>query len=79
MIVLDLGLPDVSGIDVPAGLRGWLTAPVNVPFARTDSSEDRSPLMPDPTTTSPNPLAWTSFRQRSGPPCAEPPQPRFQQ
>ena len=39
VVVLDLGLPDMSGIDVLAGLRGWLTAPVIVLSARTDSSD----------------------------------------
>ena len=39
VIVLDLGLPDMSGIEVLAGLRGWLTAPVIVLSARTDSSD----------------------------------------
>lgn len=39
VVVLDLGLPDMSGIEVLAGLRGWLTAPVVVLSARTDSSE----------------------------------------
>jgi two-component system KDP operon response regulator KdpE len=36
VVVLDLGLPDMSGIDVLDGLRGWLTAPVLVLSARTD-------------------------------------------
>ena len=39
VVILDLGLPDISGIDVLAGLRGWLTAPVIVLSARTDSSD----------------------------------------
>ncbi len=39
VVVLDLGLPDMSGIDVLGGLRGWLTAPVIVLSARTDSSD----------------------------------------
>ncbi len=39
VVILDLGLPDMSGIDVLAGLRGWLTAPVIVLSARTDSSD----------------------------------------
>jgi len=39
VVILDLGLPDMSGIDVLAGLRGWLTAPVIVLSARTDSAE----------------------------------------
>ncbi|HEX5144495.1 MAG TPA: response regulator [Mycobacterium sp.] len=37
VVILDLGLPDMSGIDVLAGLRGWLTVPVIVLSARTDS------------------------------------------
>ena len=43
VIVLDLGLPGMSGIEVLAGLRGWLTAPVIVLSARTDSSAVVSP------------------------------------
>ncbi|MVU76534.1 response regulator [Nocardia sp. ET3-3] len=39
VIILDLGLPDMDGIEVLAGLRGWSTAPVIVLSARTDSSD----------------------------------------
>ena len=39
VVVLDLGLPDISGIEVINGLRGWLSAPVIVLSARTDSSD----------------------------------------
>ncbi|MGW0040552.1 response regulator [Rhodococcus sp. NPDC003348] len=39
VIVLDLGLPDMDGIEVLAGLRGWSTVPVIVLSARTDSSD----------------------------------------
>jgi two-component system KDP operon response regulator KdpE len=39
VVILDLGLPDISGIDVLAGLHGWLTAPIIVLSARTDSSD----------------------------------------
>ncbi|HLR98699.1 response regulator [Mycolicibacillus parakoreensis] len=39
VVILDLGLPDISGIDVLAGLRGWLTAPVIVLSARADSMD----------------------------------------
>jgi len=39
VVILDLGLPDMSGIAVLAGLRGWLSAPVIVLSARTDSME----------------------------------------
>jgi two-component system, OmpR family, KDP operon response regulator KdpE len=37
VVVLDLGLPDMSGIDVLAGLRGWTSTPVIVLSARTDA------------------------------------------
>ncbi|MBF6132810.1 response regulator [Nocardia otitidiscaviarum] len=39
VVVLDLGLPDMDGIEVLGGLRGWSTAPVIVLSARTDSSD----------------------------------------
>ncbi|MCG8928016.1 response regulator [Lentzea sp. CC55] len=37
VVVLDLGLPDLDGVDVIAGLRGWSTTPIIVLSARTDS------------------------------------------
>ncbi|WP_067548245.1 response regulator [Nocardia crassostreae] len=39
VVILDLGLPDMDGIEVLAGLRGWSTVPVIVLSARTDSSD----------------------------------------
>jgi two-component system KDP operon response regulator KdpE len=39
VVILDLGLPDISGIEVLTGLRGWMTAPVLVLSARTDSAD----------------------------------------
>ncbi|GGU55965.1 response regulator [Lentzea flava] len=39
VVVLDLGLPDMDGADVIAGLRGWTTLPIIVLSARTDSSD----------------------------------------
>ena len=39
VVILDLGLPDISGIEVLAGLRGWMSAPVIVLSARTDSAD----------------------------------------
>ena len=38
-VVLDLGLPDMDGTDVVAGLRGWTTAPILVLSARHDQSD----------------------------------------
>jgi DNA-binding response OmpR family regulator len=37
--VLDLGLPDMDGTEVLAGIRGWSTVPVIVLSARTDSAD----------------------------------------
>ncbi|MCG5430903.1 response regulator [Mycobacterium sp. MYCO198283] len=39
VVVLDLGLPDMSGIEVIGGLRGWMNAPVIVLSARVDSAD----------------------------------------
>jgi len=39
VIVLDLGLPDIDGLEVLAGLRGWNDTPVIVLSARSDSTE----------------------------------------
>jgi two-component system KDP operon response regulator KdpE len=39
VVVLDLGLPDVSGVDVLRELRGWSTTPVVVLSARAESTE----------------------------------------
>jgi two-component system KDP operon response regulator KdpE len=34
LTVLDLGLPDIDGVDVVRGLRGWCTSPILVLSAR---------------------------------------------
>ncbi|AWH93972.1 response regulator [Dietzia lutea] len=39
LIILDLGLPDMDGVQVLHGLQGWSRAPVLVLSARTDSSD----------------------------------------
>jgi two-component system KDP operon response regulator KdpE len=39
VVILDLGLPDLDGIDVLAGIRGWNRVPVVVLSARATSDE----------------------------------------
>jgi two-component system KDP operon response regulator KdpE len=39
LVILDLGLPDIDGTDVIAGLRGWTTVPIVVLSGRTDSAD----------------------------------------
>ncbi|WP_433797493.1 response regulator [Actinoplanes sp. CA-252034] len=39
LVVLDLGLPDMEGADVIAGLRGWTSVPIIVLSGRADSTD----------------------------------------
>jgi len=39
VVVLDLGLPDIDGSEVIAGIRGWSAVPIIVLSARTDSGD----------------------------------------
>ena len=39
LVILDLGLPDMNGVDVIAGLRGWTATPIIVLSGRADSSD----------------------------------------
>jgi two-component system KDP operon response regulator KdpE len=39
VVILDLGLPDLDGIDVLIGIRGWSSIPVIVLSARSNSAE----------------------------------------
>ncbi|GAA0897543.1 response regulator [Virgisporangium aurantiacum] len=39
LVVLDLGLPDMDGVEVIRGLRGWTTVPIIVLSGRADSSD----------------------------------------
>ena len=38
-VVLDLGLPDIDGVEVIEGLRGWTEAPIIVLSARTEEQD----------------------------------------
>jgi two-component system, OmpR family, KDP operon response regulator KdpE len=39
LVILDLGLPDLDGVEVIAGLRGWTKAPIIVLSGRSDSTD----------------------------------------
>jgi two-component system, OmpR family, KDP operon response regulator KdpE len=39
LVILDLGLPDLDGVEVIQGLRGWTAAPIIVLSGRTDSMD----------------------------------------
>jgi two-component system KDP operon response regulator KdpE len=39
LVILDLGLPDMDGVEVIHGLRGWTAAPIIVLSGRTDSTD----------------------------------------
>ncbi|HEY5181837.1 MAG TPA: response regulator, partial [Dermatophilaceae bacterium] len=39
LVILDLGLPDLDGVDVVRGLRGWCIAPIIILSGRTDSAD----------------------------------------
>jgi two-component system KDP operon response regulator KdpE len=39
LVLLDLGLPDMDGVEVIAGLRGWTAVPIIVLSGRADSSD----------------------------------------
>ncbi|TDD57947.1 response regulator [Kribbella antibiotica] len=39
LVILDLGLPDLDGVDVIRGLRGWTEAPILVLSGRTDQTD----------------------------------------
>jgi two-component system KDP operon response regulator KdpE len=39
LVILDLGLPDLDGVEVITGLRGWTDAPIIVLSGRADSTD----------------------------------------
>jgi two-component system, OmpR family, KDP operon response regulator KdpE len=39
LVILDLGLPDLDGVEVIGGLRGWTDAPIIVLSGRADSTD----------------------------------------
>lgn len=57
VILLDLGLPDMDGIDVISEIRKWAVTPIIVISARNRESEKVKAWMPEQMTISPNHLA----------------------
>jgi two-component system KDP operon response regulator KdpE len=39
LVILDLGLPDLDGVEVVHGIRGWSSAPIIILSGRTDSAD----------------------------------------
>ena len=68
LVVLDLGLPDIDGVEVIRGLRGW-TAGADHRALRPgrQRGQGRRRSTPAPTTTSPSRSAWTSCSPGSAP------------
>ena len=50
LVILDLGLPDLDGVEVIQGLRGWTKAPIMV-LSRPDSLDKVEALDPARMTT----------------------------
>lgn len=65
LIMLDLGLPDIDGIEVIAKIRSWSAVPIIVISARTEDSDKIAALDAGQTTTSPSPFLWMSCSRAS--------------
>ena len=60
LVLLDLGLPGMDGVEVIRGLRGWTDVPVVVLSARHEEPSRSRRSTPEPTTTSRSRSGWTS-------------------
>lgn len=67
MILLDLGLPDLDGIDIIKNVRSWSNIPIIVISARTQEQERSRPWTSAQTTTLRSPSAPASFWRASAP------------
>ncbi len=67
LVVLDLGLPDLEGIEVIHGLRGWTEVPIIVLSGRPAAATRSRRWRPVPTTMSPSRSTSRSWSPASGP------------
>ena len=58
--ILDLGLPDMDGVEVIRGLRGWTAVPIVILSGRTDSADKVDALDAGADDYLTKPSAWTS-------------------
>ena len=64
VVLLDLGLPNMDGLEVIDGLRGWTRMPIVVLSARGRRPTRWRRSMPAPTTTSPSPFGMDELLAR---------------
>lgn len=72
LVILDLGLPDMDGLDILRQIRSWSALPVVVVSARSHEQDKVSALDLGLVITSPSPSARTSCWPGSAPPSAIP-------
>jgi two-component system, OmpR family, KDP operon response regulator KdpE len=79
LVILDLGLPDLSGLEVIEGLRGWTSVPIVVLSGRADSADKVEALDAGADDYVTKPFAMDELLarmraalRRSGPPDDEP-------
>ena len=70
LVIVDLGLPDIDGVDVIRGLRGWTEVPIIVLSVREGRATRWTRSTRAQTTTSRSRSAWTSCSRGCGPHCA---------
>lgn len=60
VMLLDLGLPDMDGVDIIKKIRDWSNLPIIVVSARSEDGDKVAALDAGLMTTSPSPSRWTS-------------------
>jgi len=67
VVLLDLGLPDIDGLQVIRELRTWTTTPIVVLSARTGSEDKSAPWTSARTTTCKSRSTWLSSSRGCAP------------